>query len=254
MPQNPAPAIRKNLVENFKVHGALYLIFKYFASLQGIRMRCLKVSTRQCRERSCKVFRWSIAEQNHFRSSFFVKLSCHLLLEIPILSCFSLRAPVALWGLDHTIICQVCVLVPQPNCRGLCSCCPVHSTKPRAGTSSQGWGGGRGQAHPNPAEALIVVETLILTGQLPAQWDPKLPALRQKQEQGFSTSGILGTAQAHIKHIRGHNQRPPTTHISQRTSAQNQFTKHNTQHFGFLAQGTAFRFLLQYLYLQEALP
>lgn len=30
---------------------------------------------------------------------------------------------------------------------------------------------------PNPAEALIVVEALILTRQLPAQWDPKLPTL-----------------------------------------------------------------------------
>lgn len=112
MPQNPAPAIRKNLV-NFKVHGALYLIFKYFASLQGIRTRCLKVSIRQCRERSYKVFRRSIPEQNHFRRSFFVKSSCHLLLEIPILSCFSLRAPVALWGLDHTIICQVWFWFPS---------------------------------------------------------------------------------------------------------------------------------------------
>lgn len=112
MPQNPAPAIRKNLVENFKVHGALYLIFKYFASLKGIRMRCFKVTTRQCRERCYKVFRRSIPEQNHFRRSFFVKSSCHLLLESPsyptsYICCFSLRAAVALgvWIIGSFVKC-----------------------------------------------------------------------------------------------------------------------------------------------------
>lgn len=62
--------------------------------------------------------------------------------------------------------------------------------------ASQGWGRGRGEAHPNPAEALIVVEALILTCQLPAQWDPELPTLQQKQERGFSTAGILRMVQA----------------------------------------------------------
>ena len=115
-------------------------------------------------------------------------------------------------GLDHAVICQVCVLRLESRNLGFCFSCTVHSTQPSAellsqcslrswcqksmSTASQGWGRGRGEAHPNPAEALIVVEALILTRQLPAQWDPKLPTLQQKQERGFSTGDILRMVQA----------------------------------------------------------
>lgn len=77
-------------------------------------------------------------------------------------------------------------------------------SEPAGRTAGLGWG--RGKAHPDPAEALIIVEALILTRQLPAQRDAELPALHQKQEQGFSTSGILGRGQAHFTHSGAHSQ------------------------------------------------
>ena len=113
-----------------------------------------------------------------------------------------------------------------------------------------GLGGGRGEAHPNPAEALIVVEALILTRQLPAQWDPELPTLQQKQERGFSTAGILRTVQA-LPDISEGTTKGLQQLMSQRTHSQNQFVE-NTQNYDTLAQGTAFRFLLKCFPLQEA--
>lgn len=68
---------------------------------------------------------------------------------------------------------------PYASLRNLC--------QESLGTSCWVWGGGRAKAHPNPAEALIIIEAFILTCQLPAQWNPKLPALHQKWEQDFST-------------------------------------------------------------------
>lgn len=157
--------------------------------------------------------------QNPLRRSFFVKLGCLLLLlETPpdpaSAASLSPHPPGHRWPLGSgSCSCWLGMFwFPSQTARASkanapASAPPVTPTalqpglglqgrltrKPPPGEAPPGSGGaGRRQAHPNPAEALIIVEALVLTRQLPAQWDPKLPALRQKQEQGFSTLGISG--------------------------------------------------------------
>lgn len=43
--------------------------------------------------------------------------------------------------------------------------------------------GGATAAHPDPAEALVVVLGLVLEGQLPAQRNAELPALLDKKDK-----------------------------------------------------------------------
>ena len=211
---------------------------------------CLGVTTSQGRE----TVRWGISERNHFRRSLFTQLGCRRLCEPPLsypacaaASYLSTSGP---WGLDHAGICQVCALRLESRNLGFCFSCTVHSTQPSAEVLSQCSLRSWCEAHPNPAEALIVVEALILTRQFPAKWDPELPTLQQKQEQGFSTTGILRRVQA-LPNISEGTTKGLLQLICRKEQAQNRFVQ-DAQNYDTLAQCIALRFLLKCFHLQEA--